>query len=81
MSKLTKEEVAMWIRNLVPHLENLSILAPLNLFDKGEVQLYPGAVIEYCDDLFPAYKLNQINQTENLKALIELYKVVDKDSE
>lgn len=79
MSKLTKEEVSMWIRNLVPYLENPAILAPKGLFGKGEVQLYPGAIIEYGDELSPAYTLNQINQTENIKALVELYKSVDKE--
>ena len=81
MSKLTKEEVAMWVRNLIPYLENPVILAPKGLFDKDETQLSPGRIIEYEDTLSPTYKLNQINQTENLKALIELYRAVDKDGE
>lgn len=81
MSKLTKEEVAMWIRNLIPYLENPVTLAPKGLFGKGEIQFSPGGIIEFEDILSPTYKFNQINQTENLKALVELYKVVDKDGE
>ena len=81
MSKLTKTEVAMWIRNLIPYLENPVTLAPKGLFGKGENQLYPGAIIEYGDTLSPAYTLNQTNQTKNIKALIELYKAVDEDGE
>lgn len=77
MSKLTKEEVSMWIRNLVPYLENPAVLAPKGLFDNSDIKLYPGAIIEYGDTLSPAYTLNQINQTENIKALVELYKVAD----
>lgn len=77
MSKLTKTEV----KTLIPYLEN-SVMAPKGLFGKGkgEIQLHPGAIIEYGDELTPANTF-RINQTENLKALIELYKVVDKDGE
>lgn len=81
MSKLTKEEVATWIRNLIPYLEKPVILAPKGLFDKDKIQLSPGRIIEYEDTLSPTYKFNQINQMENLKALIELYKAVGKDGE
>lgn len=79
MNKLTKTEVAMWIRNLIPYLENPVILAPTGLFGKGEIQIRPGTIIEYSENLSPTYTLNQINQTENIKALIELYKAVDED--
>lgn len=81
MAELTKEEVAMWIRNLIPYLENPVTLAPKGLFDKDEIQLSPGGIIKYEDTLSPTYKFNQINQTENLKALIELYRAVGKDGE
>lgn len=81
MSNLTKEEVAMWIRNLIPYLENPVILAPKGLFGKGEIQLHPGAIIEHGDDLNPTHTCNLITQTENIKALVELYKAVDKDGE
>lgn len=81
MSKLTKTEVATWIRNLIPYLENPVTFAPKGIFGKGKIQLHPGAIIEYDYGLSPVYTLNQINQTENLKVLIELYKAVDKDDE
>lgn len=81
MSKLTKDEVATWIRNLVPYLENPVILAPKGLFDKDEIQLSPGAIIEHGDELTLTHTCNLITQTENIKALVELYKVVDKDGE
>ncbi len=81
MSKLAKEEVAMWIRNLIPYLENPVILAPEGLFSKDEIKFHPGAIIKNGDDLNPTHTCNLITQTENIKALVELYKVVDKDGE
>ena len=81
MSKLTKDEVAAWIRNLVPYLEKPVTLAPKGLFDKDEIQLSPGTIIPYSDTLCPSSSIQTLEQTENIKALIELYKVVDKDGE
>lgn len=52
MSKLTKEEVAMWIRNLVPYLEKPVKLAPVGFIKKDE-EIAPGAIIPYSDTLCP----------------------------
>ena len=69
--KLTKTEVAEWIRKLIPYLENPVILAPEGCFtEKQEVK--PGAIIQY-DPTLLAREPQIINQTENLKTLVELY--------
>lgn len=77
MSKLTKEEVSQWIRNLIPYLENPMVLAPKGCF-KGEQIVSPGKIIEYDSALMPiAPKI--LSQNENIKALVELYKAVQND--
>lgn len=78
MSKITKNEVANWIRNLVPYLEKPIYLAPKGCF-KGQQDVKPGKIIEYDAALMPQAP-QVINQTENLKALIELYRSVDDDN-
>ena len=76
MSKLTKEEVAGWIRNLVPYLEKPSILAPEGYFDKKEYEVGAGKIIEYGDNLTPTAVFKVLEQTENLRVLVELYKSI-----
>ena len=69
--KLTKTEVADWIRKLIPYIENPVILAPEGCFtEKQEVK--PGAIIQY-DPTLLAREPQIINQTENLKTLVGLY--------
>lgn len=77
MSKLTKDEVAQWIRNIIPYVENPLYLAPKGCF-KGEQEVRPGKIIEYDAALMP-YPPSVITQTENLKILVELYKVCKED--
>lgn len=72
MSELTKNEVASWIRNLIPYLENPVILAPKGCF-KGTQNVSAGSVIEYDASLLPTTP-KVLEQQENLKALVELYK-------
>lgn len=76
MSELTKEEVAGWIRNLMPYLEKPAILAPEGYFDKKEYEVGVGKIIEYGDNLTPTGMFKVIEQTENLRMLVELYKSV-----
>lgn len=76
MSKLTKNEVASWIRNIIPYIENPVYLAPKGCFNKGTQNVSAGSVIEYDASLVPiAPKV--LEQQENLKALVELYKVAE----
>lgn len=77
MSKLTKEEVSQWIRNLVPYLEKPQFLAPEGFFKDKEIDTTPGGIIEYGDDLSPTYNVQVLTQTENLKLLVELYKAIE----
>lgn len=77
MSKLTKNEVASWIRNIIPYIENPAILAPKGCL-KGNQNASAGSVIEYDASLMPTQP-KIIEQQENLKALVELYKVVKDD--
>ncbi len=76
MSVLTKEEVAGWIRNLIPYLEKPMMLAPEGLFNEDELIVAAGKITRYGDNLTPSYNFTVLEQTENLKALVELYKVV-----
>lgn len=76
MSKLTKEEVSSWIRNLIPYLEKPVILSPEGYFDEDKIDPHPGAIIEYGDNLIPSNAITLITQTENLKILVELYKSI-----
>lgn len=77
MSKLTKEEISSWIRNLIPYLEKPVILAPSGFLDEKEINTKPGAIIEYGDTLTPNANFIVLEQTENLKVLAELYKNID----
>lgn len=76
MSKLTKDEVAQWIRNIIPYVENPIYLVPKTCL-KGQINLQPGKIIEYDASLMPTVP-KIITQTENLKALIELYKACEE---
>lgn len=75
MSKITKDEVAGWIRNLIPYLEKPSIIAPEGFFDEDVIENKAGKIIEYGDNLTPTAAFSLLTQTENIKALIDLYKV------
>ena len=77
MSKLTKEEISSWIRNLIPYLEKPVILAPSGFLNDKEINIKPGAIIEYGDALTPNANFLVLEQTENLKVLAELYKNID----
>ena len=77
MSKITKEEISSWIRNLIPYLEKPAILAPSGFFDDKEINITPGAIIKYGDALTPNANFLVLEQTENLKVLAELYKNID----
>lgn len=77
MSKLTKEEVSQWIRNLIPYLENPMILAPKECF-KGQQDVKPGKIIEYDIALIPTTPII-LSQNENIKTLVELYKAVQNE--
>lgn len=79
MSKITKEEVSRWIRNLVPYLEKPQILAPEGFFKDSKIDTTAGQIIEYGDSITPSGMVQVLTQTENLKALVELYKVVEDD--
>ena len=74
MSKLTKEEVASWIRNIIPYIENPAVLSPKGCF-KGNIEVHPGTIIEYDASLMPTTP-KIIEQQENLKVLVELYKAI-----
>lgn len=71
MSKLTKNEVANWIRNIIPYIENPAYLAPKGCF-KGSQKVNPGDVIEYDACLMP-HPPQVLEQSENLKVLVNLY--------
>lgn len=75
MKKITKDEVAGWIRNLIPYLEKPSIIAPEGYFDEDVIDNEAGKIIEYGDNLTPTAAFSLLTQTENIKALIDLYKV------
>lgn len=78
MSLLTKDEVASWIRNLIPYLENPIYLAPKGCF-KDIQNSEPGAIIEYDAQLMPASP-KALTQTDNIKALIELYNALGNET-
>ena len=46
MNELTREEVAGWIRTLIPYLEKPAILAPEGFFDDDEYEVKPGHIVE-----------------------------------
>lgn len=76
MSKLTKSEVASWIRTIIPYIENPAYLAPKGCFTDKQQNIVPGAIIEYDPSLMPIQP-KTIEQQESLRALIELYKVAE----
>ena len=76
MSVITKEEVAEWIRELIPYLENPSVVAPEGYFEEG-IKNEPGKIITYGDCLTPINGFTILEQTENIKALIDLYKIAN----
>ncbi len=75
MTNLSKNEVAIWIRKLIPYLENPVMLSPKGCF-RGQQDVRPGTIIEYDSALMPCAPQIFL-QTENLKALVELYKVAE----
>jgi hypothetical protein len=76
MSILTKEEVAGWIRNLVPYMENPCVITPEGYFDDDVLKLKAGQIIEYGDNLSPTSAFSLITQTENIRVLVDLYKSI-----
>lgn len=76
MSKLTKHEVASWIRTIIPYIENPAYLAPKGCFTEKQQNIAPGITIEYDPSLMPTHP-KPIEQQENLKALVELYKAAE----
>ena len=77
--KLTKTEVADWIRKLIPYLENPVILAPKGCF-REQQEIKPGAIIQY-DPTLLTKEPETIKQTENLKILVGLYTSLDDYTE
>ena len=75
MTNLSRNEVATWIRILIPYLENPVIVSPKGCF-KENIEFNAGKVLEYDAALMPASP-EIISQTENIKALIELYKIAE----
>ena len=47
--------------NLQALTENPPLLAPEGFFEKGEIELYPGKIIEYGDNLTPSAAFQQLN--------------------
>lgn len=76
MNKLTKEQVGTWISELMPYVKNPMCLAPKGCFE-GHTEAEPGKIIEYDAALLP-YEPKFLTQTENLKALIELYRICEE---
>jgi hypothetical protein len=72
MSKLTKNEIANCIRNLIPYIENPMILAPKGCF-KEHLEATAGKIIEYDSSLMPQTP-KVIEMSEALKILVDLYK-------
>ena len=81
MSELTKDEVAGWIRNLIPYLEKPAIIAPDGYWSKAEYDIRPGKIVEYGDSLSPSNAFAILEQTENIKALVALYKSLGENNE
>jgi hypothetical protein len=78
MNELTKGEVAGWIRTLIPYLEKPAMLAPEGFFDDDEYEVKPGYIVEYGDNLCPQNAATVLSQVESVKALIDLYKSLEK---
>lgn len=76
MSKLTKEQVGIWITELIPFVKNPMLLSPKGCF-KGEQEVKPGKIIEYDAALLPR-EPKFLTQAENLKVLVELYKICEE---
>ena len=74
MTDLTRSEVAGWIRTLVPYLENPIWISPKGTLDspEGSVEVHPGKIIDFDESLLGV--LRTLDQTENLRILIDLYK-------
>lgn len=76
MSKLTKTEVAGWIRNLVPYLENPMFLSPKGCF-KETNKPEPGKSIDYDSSLIPQTP-QVLSMVGALEVLCNLYKGLDE---
>ena len=77
MSELKRNEVAEWIRKLVPYLDKPVIIAPEGYFDKEEYEVKEGKIITCGDCLVPTTAWSFLGQTENLKVLVDLYKSLE----
>lgn len=75
MAKLTKEQVGTWISELMPYVKNPLCLAPKGCFQE-DIEAEPGKVIQYDAALMP-FEPKFLTQSENLKALVELYNVCE----
>lgn len=76
--KLTKSEVAEWIRDLIPYLKKPVIISPSEIFEADHYEVSPGKIINYGDVLTPTSVVSIIHQTENLKILKDLYISLDE---
>lgn len=76
MNKLTKEEVAQWIRELVPYVKNPVQIAPKGCYPKDITKVYPGKVLEYDACLMPK-EPEIVDVSKSLDSLISLYKYVE----
>ena len=74
MADLTRSEVAGWIRTLVPYLENPIWISPQGTLDspEGSVEEKKKKIIDFDESLLGV--LRTLDQTENLRILIDLYK-------
>lgn len=77
MNKLTKQQVGTWISELIPYVKNPMCLSPKGCFMGGCEEAKPGKIIEYDAALLPQ-EPKFLTQTENLKALIELYRICEE---
>lgn len=71
MAKLIKEQVGLWITELMPYVKNPMYLAPKGCF-KEDVKTGPGKIIQYDAALMPIAP-RPIAVTETLRILVELY--------
>lgn len=85
MKKLTKKEVAGYIRELVQYVLHPAFISPKGCFEKNS-KLEPGKVLEYDACLMPVHP-KTYDVSEALRALCQLYlfddeyKIYVKDSE
>lgn len=85
MKKITKQEIAEYIRELMQYVLHPAFISPKGCFEK-DAKLKPGKVLEYDACLIPATP-KTYDVSEALRALCHLYlyeddyKIYVKDSE